>query len=257
MAEGGLLMKIHVLPYGELKISKRTMFGEAYLKEDCGMFPSYGVLIEHPAATVLFDVGCCMDPRFPYMIPDDLSYTDSDKPLNRLASIGIKPEDIDYVVVSHLHQDHAGSLYQFMNSVIIVAEKEFETMLTIDDPHMPQGMQDSWKNPAFMWRPVAIGSTEIVPGVTVYNFGSGHSFGMLGVGLDTQELGKVFVVGDLVYNQCAFDGLPASVIVDLDGYNEGMKTIRHLAQQYDAAVWFGHDAQQFATLRKAPEGFYE
>ncbi len=41
-----------------------------------------------------------------------------------------------------------------------------------------------------------------------------------------------------------------------------MRTVRRiqaLAADTGAAVWFGHDAEQFATVRKATqgEGFYE
>ncbi|MDT9605170.1 N-acyl homoserine lactonase family protein [Lactobacillus johnsonii] len=45
----------------------------------------------------------------------------------QLASMGIKPEDIDYVVISHLDCDHANGLRQFKNAKhIMVAKSEYE-----------------------------------------------------------------------------------------------------------------------------------
>ena len=44
----------------------------------------------------------------------------------QLAKIGLKPEDIKYVVVGHLHLDHGGNVGQFKNSTLIAQDDEFK-----------------------------------------------------------------------------------------------------------------------------------
>lgn len=48
---------------------------------------------------------------------------------HRLEELNVRPEDIKYVVASHLHLDHAGCLEFFTNATIIVQEDEFNGAL--------------------------------------------------------------------------------------------------------------------------------
>lgn len=45
--------------------------------------------------------------------------------VNALESLGYRPDDIMWVVVSHLHEDHAGGLEFFRKSRILVSDQEF------------------------------------------------------------------------------------------------------------------------------------
>lgn len=45
-------------------------------------------------------------------------------PKNVLKKVGVKPEDVDTVMLSHLHFDHAGNLDDFPNAKVYVQEKE-------------------------------------------------------------------------------------------------------------------------------------
>ena len=44
----------------------------------------------------------------------------------QLQKIGLKPDDIKYVVVSHLHLDHGGNVAKFPNSTIVVQKSEIQ-----------------------------------------------------------------------------------------------------------------------------------
>lgn len=45
-------------------------------------------------------------------------------PRHVLAKVGVKPEDIDTVLLSHMHFDHAGNLDDFPNAKVYVQERE-------------------------------------------------------------------------------------------------------------------------------------
>ena len=66
--------------------------------------------------------------------------------LESLNSIDVKPEEIDFVILSHLHFDHAGGVVSlnngipeltFPNAVHIIQEKEWNTALNPDDLNKP------------------------------------------------------------------------------------------------------------------------
>lgn len=42
----------------------------------------------------------------------------------QLAELGLKPDDVRYVALSHLHQDHAGNVGLFPNSTFLIATSE-------------------------------------------------------------------------------------------------------------------------------------
>ena len=89
-------------------------------------------VIMHPKGNVLFDTGnndkIITDPSYWGASFNAL------KPVNtpdvaidaQLQKIGLKPDDIKYVVVSHLHLDHGGNVGKFPNSTIVVQKNEIQ-----------------------------------------------------------------------------------------------------------------------------------
>src|SRR5258705_11143612 len=76
--------------------------------------PYFFYVVQHPDGTVLFDSGAhpelATDPekRLGSAAADfQVRLSQDDNVETRLASIGLKPSDIDIVVQSHLHFDHA------------------------------------------------------------------------------------------------------------------------------------------------------
>ncbi len=89
--------------------------------------PYFFFLIEHPSGKVLFDTG--VHPKWKGQGSATSSgmaviVGDEDDVVSRLATLGVQPEDIDHVVVSHLHFDHAGGLQFFPHATIYVQEVE-------------------------------------------------------------------------------------------------------------------------------------
>src|SRR4051794_6542820 len=50
--------------------------------------------------------------------------------VNRLAAIGVRPEDVRYLIATHLDIDHAGAHDRFPNAEIIVQRLHHETAKT-------------------------------------------------------------------------------------------------------------------------------
>ena len=52
----------------------------------------------------------------------------------QLQKIGLSPDDIKYVVASHMHLDHGGNVAKFPNSTIVLQKDEIEYAMWPDEP---------------------------------------------------------------------------------------------------------------------------
>ncbi|MGH7417904.1 MAG: MBL fold metallo-hydrolase, partial [Candidatus Rokuibacteriota bacterium] len=77
-------------------------------------------------AIILFDTG--ISPRaLPGLMRTDplCRFGDEDLLVHRLDSIGLEPKDVDLVVLSHLHFDHAGGAALFDTSELVAQQDEY------------------------------------------------------------------------------------------------------------------------------------
>ncbi|UTW08086.1 N-acyl homoserine lactonase family protein [Pseudomonas benzenivorans] len=276
--------KVYVLDNGRMKMDKNFMISmhnpatidnpnkPAELIE----FPIFTVLIDHPDGKVLFDTACNPNSmgengRWPKEIQDMFHYTamvnGQDCHLHsRLAEIGVDPRDIDYVVVSHLHLDHSGCLELFTNAKIIVHQNEFNAALSnYAQNRTAEGFiwddVDAWIKNDLTWRVVkeAEGDLDLLDGIRILNFGGGHSYGMLGLHIELPGHGPLILASDAVYSAENYSNpsrLPATIYDSL-GYMRTVERIQKLSKQTGSDVWFGHDSEQFNSLIKSTDGFYE
>ena len=112
-------------------------------------------------------------------------------PEEGLAKVGIKPEDIGIVILTHLHSDHValGPLYK--NAKFIVQKKELDYALkphVIDAFLYNRSMLEDLKDLELI-----NGKKEIIPGVSVF-LSPGHTPGGQSVEIETAA-GKVIIPG--------------------------------------------------------------
>ncbi|MDR0850908.1 MAG: N-acyl homoserine lactonase family protein [Clostridiales Family XIII bacterium] len=227
-------------------------------------FPSWTVLIRHPEANILFDAAAHKIPeRQMVLVLENLKMKKEDEPPARLRQIGLEPEDINLVVLSHMHCDHIGYIDAFPNAKILVSEAEF--LYTMRDYGMyKSGVQKDLKyfiekRPNWELIPGDFETKELVPGVTIYNFGRGHSYGMIGLMLDLPNSGKKFLVGDAIYAAESI-GPPLrkpGICLDMENWLRTVRYIQKVAAEENAEIWYGHDLDQFNSLVKSSEGYYD
>lgn len=97
-------------------------------------FPATFLLIRHPLkGIILFDTGYSEHvikamKQFPFQIyakttPVYLQKGESAR--EQLEQMGIKAEDVSYIIISHFHVDHLGGLLDFPNATFICSKYEF------------------------------------------------------------------------------------------------------------------------------------
>lgn len=271
-------MKLYVLDNGTEILDKSYLLADANKattrsknpETSWQKIPIHTFLIDHPDGYILFDTAC--DPDFkknwPPFIELQSPYfvTEEQFLLSRLKELNIQPEDIKTVVMSHLHVDHAGNLSAFTNARIYVNDQEFTTTLRQYalrkdmDVHVPSDVEH-FLDARLHWRPVLENEkvVELVPGVRIHNLGSGHSFGMLALEVNLSNSGNFLLVADAIYmrENIEPDICPPGILYDSLGYKKTVCYLKDYARQHHCQILFGHDMEQFSTLIKSTEGYYD
>lgn len=114
----------------------------------------------------------------------------------------IKPEEIDTVIYTHLHNDHAAYSYEFKNARIVVQKKEWETILNPLPPMLVRRDHDLEVIPELKKTNLTLidGDLDIADGVRVFTT-PGHTPGNQSVAVNTKR-GIIALVGDQFHLAC-------------------------------------------------------
>ncbi len=175
--------------------------------------------------------------------------------LEQLADLGVWPQDIDILICTHFDPDHAGYHDAFTQAELVVQRAHYE--LARSGHPRYAAARAHWDNPALRYRLIE-GDTELLPGITLLET-SGHCPGHQSVLVELPQTGKILLAIDAVAMERLFT--PERRAWPLDDDEEQLrastrKLLDLVEREQVALVIFGHDGQQWQTLRKAPE-YYE
>ena len=255
-------MRMFLLDCGIIKIPRSAIIqDEESQKNPTELMPApvQVFLIEHKEGWILFDSGCDPD-GISGNWPEDyrkMPFEGMHLPA-RLETLGVRPDDIRRVVVSHLHFDHAGCLTLFKKARFIVSKTELDTTLhayknKLDmNAHLASDVEN-WMKADLAWEqiPPDVATVKLADGITLHNFGSGHSWGMLGLMVELPSSGNQFLISDAIYtrkNHGPPERLPG-MLLDTEGYRKSIRFIESQASKSNATIIYGHDLAQFSALR--------
>jgi glyoxylase-like metal-dependent hydrolase (beta-lactamase superfamily II) len=215
-------MKIHAVQTGTVRIKTRQRSGQGVglmrivntLRDPewTPPLPIYAWVIEHPEGVIVVDVGETSRamqrgyyPRWhPYYgLGVRMQVHPEDEIGSKLQALGIPPQEVRWVVLTHLHCDHSGGLHHFPKAEILVARKEFQATQGIGGRiagYLPHRWPDGFMPRLVDFIPEPVGAfsesfrlTKAGDVVLVPMFG--HSPGHLSVMLNANGL-SYFFAGD-------------------------------------------------------------
>ncbi|MDY7104110.1 MAG: N-acyl homoserine lactonase family protein [Actinomycetota bacterium] len=169
-------------------------------------------------------------------------------PVDTLADLGVAADEVDHVVLSHLHYDHTGHLGDFPNARIWVQRRELQFWT---GPHVSRGETPHLCEPGDLVGLVRAnlagrvrqvdGDVTIVPGVTAHLVG-GHTAGLQILRVKT-ALGHAVLTADASHFYANLDGdRPYSIVDHLPSMYDAFDRINELADSPDLIV-AGHDPE--------------
>ncbi|MGA2419675.1 MAG: N-acyl homoserine lactonase family protein [Candidatus Acidiferrum sp.] len=175
--------------------------------------------------------------------------------LEHLADLALRPSDLDILVCTHFDVDHAGYHDFFTNAECIVQREHYQLARNNHPRYAPA--RAHWDHPALHYRMVE-GDTELLPGITLLET-SGHARGHQSVLVQLPHTGPVLLAIDAVMLERLFTPTRKPWPND-DNEEQLLASTRRLLdiveQKKVALTIFGHDAQQWQNLKRAPN-FYD
>ncbi|MBW1960932.1 MAG: N-acyl homoserine lactonase family protein [Deltaproteobacteria bacterium] len=177
-----------------------------------------------------------------------MEQTENQHPRQALKNIGWNPEEIDMVVLTHLHWDHCGNNPIFKQAEFIVQEHEVRYAISpLPIQNVPYeaafiGTSALWLSTMSRFKTIR-GDKMIAPGITAVHL-PGHTPGFQGVLIETEK-GPYLIAGDcipLFENWTAGEQdkyIPHGVHTDLFRYYRTFDKI----EETGAPILPGHDLQ--------------
>ena len=228
--------------------------------------PIYAWLIEHPEGLMVIDTGetaRVSEPGYfpgwhPYFKLGVREWVEPSQEIGpRLEELGFSPRDVRWVVMTHLHTDHAGGLAHFPHSEIFISRVEFQNASGFMGKvrgFLPHRWPE-WLAPRlFELEPTPFGPfPQSLPvtgagDITIVPTG-GHTKGHVSVVLDDGDR-AIFFAGDASYTEgLMVDHVTDGVAPDQRAARETLRRIREFTRSRTTVYLPSHDPDSANRLR--------
>lgn len=222
-----LLKKEDLLPYGY----KERQYNSDGTFEPGLMVPVPIWFIEGEDSKILIDTGLgdceeIMRLQYAYGIDYVARKSKEQEILSALAAKGLKPEDINIVILTHLHFDHIGNTELFKNARFIVQKSEISML--ISPPRFATFYYREWSHKItnISDRLVPIeGNSKLTKSIELVRMG-GHSPGQMAIFVKTEK-GRICIASDFLYNYTNLrQEWPIGPIWNMDEWIRGLRFIK-------------------------------
>jgi glyoxylase-like metal-dependent hydrolase (beta-lactamase superfamily II) len=206
-------------------------------------------LIKHGDMYMLWDAG--LPPGL--KVPGTFSFTVKRSITDQLAELGIKPEQIAYVAVSHYHLDHIGQAASFPKATLLMNERDWAVAQVGSPLSYPPGLAP-WIAKTSKVETFPKDKDVFGDGSVVILDMPGHTEGHSCLLVNLPELGPVMLTGDLAHQRVIYDinAVPqfnvnrADTLASLDRF-------KAMAANLKATVIIGHEAGDIGKLPPFPK----
>ena len=250
-------VKLWRLDCGTIQVNNLDLFSDsfAYVGQKRTLTDSC-YLIAHGTEYLLWDTGL---PAGLKGAPTDdkapLSPTLTHTLAEQLATLGVKPEQIALVGISHYHFDHTGQAAEFPKAKLLIGRADLEALKT--EP-VPFGADPALLAP---WLKGGVPVEEVTGDKDIFGDGSvvmlampGHTPGSTALLVNLKQKGPVLLSGDVVHFEEQFEnnGVPGFNTDRADSL-ASMDRMQKMAKSLKATLVVQHDANDIAKLPAFPK----
>jgi N-acyl homoserine lactone hydrolase len=197
-------------------------------------------------STIVVDTSVPMRGNASEFIGEDFHRSPAQEPANVLLDAGVDPGDVELVLLTHLHWDHAGNCDLFPDARVLVQREELRYAIAPGRFFRKSFLSTfgGWDVPPYLLPNLDVvnGTVEVAPGVTVVP-AAGHTPGSQAVVVKTEH-GSFCIAGDAIsmYQNIEAD-IPPGFHVDVDDSMDSMDRLRSAADHFLPS----HDYDVFTT----------
>ena len=173
-----------------------------------------------------------------------LALTDHHLPRHQLSLLGLVPDDIDLLILTHSHIDHVGGIAGFPKAPILLAEADRAEPRPL---YFGKVRPMDWPDRTYV---TVAGDVELAPGLRLLLV-PGHVPGQLALEVDLPETGPVLITGDAISRPAEVDER-FDTAHDPQAAQASAARLLARAAARGAFVIYGHAPDQWPLLRKAP-----
>jgi len=181
----------------------------------------------------------------------------------QLKLVGITPDDIKLIAISHNHADHTGNVSEFKNATVLIQRLEYEqAMAKGGSPAGPPSAGEIFERN----HPVSLldGDYDVFgDGSVILFYTGGHTLGHQVCLVRLKNTGYVLLSGDAVHFRSNFDTRRIPRIETANEENQWLwsvpiafERVAALMNYYHAQLWVHHDIADYKGRKFAP-GFYD
>lgn len=250
------MLRLYTLDCGRIDFADEKVFADTGEHDgEKGVMPVSCFLIRHGSDWMLWDAG----------LGDEISASSGGRTVlglhfrvprtlaAQLAALDLKPDDIRFVGLSHLHADHSGNVALFPRATFLLSPKE---LAWASAKPTPDGVRPD------VIAAVARSRIEPAPGdLDVFGDGTvqmistpGHTPGHHSLLVKLRKTGPILLSGDVAHFQVNYDeGLVPTGNVSRADTLAAIDRVKGLARHYHARVIIQHAADVFEQLPKLPQ----
>lgn len=263
-------MRVHAIQTGSVALERsddrqpRTAAQSRIIEAWRTPLPVFAWVIEHPEGPIVVDAGqrtgvAPLPPterrlqpkwRLRFLVEPEQELA------AQLPNFGVRPSDIQQIVLTHLHRDHASGAARFPHAEILVLREEWET--AAGDPE--RDVRRFWEAPTPRCRPMDLRPEPIGPwtrsaplsaaGDVLIVPTPGHTPGHAAVLCKTPASHWLVFAGDSVYSQPFLqDDLLAAAAHDPAEARTTLRQLRAFCESNPSILLPAHDADGPRRLR--------
>ncbi len=202
-------------------------------------------LIQHGDKHMLWDTGHAMTAG---AVAPKVSVVD------QLAQLGVKPEQIAFVGISHYHADHTGQVASFPGATLLIGKGDWEVLTAATaNPAANPAPFAPWIKGGGKVEPLPLDKDVFGDGRVVVLSTPGHTPGHRSLMVRLQATGDVLISGDLAHFRENYEGFGVpSFNTDRAASVASMDRFKQIAANRKATVILQHDARDVAKLPAFP-----
>lgn len=250
-------MKFSVLYLGQMEF---PLFRLVDTKDEETMVksPAAAILIQHPTlGNILYDTGNCAG--------YEEVYTEAmlhDYPITKLVTIkealaekGLTPDDIDLLIVSHLHFDHAAGMKDFVGTKairnVLVSEPDLKNAyFSVMTGNGGAYIRSLFDVEGVQFQTIS-GNTKLADDLELF-VQNAHTPGVVGMVMKTENHGTFIATSDTLYTSASFtQATPPGGTINktTTEFFENLERIRAMKEAHNATLIFGHDYAQIMEYK--------